>query len=64
MLGRKQSIRVDMMASDYVQDESLNETAEIDWVNKVTKKKYRRVVVLSERFCIINVTSRFIFLSP
>lgn len=35
MLGRKQSIRADIMAPDYVQDESLNENAEIDWVNKV-----------------------------
>lgn len=35
MLGRKQSIRVDIMAPDYIQEESLNENAEIDWVNKV-----------------------------
>lgn len=35
MLGRKQSIRADIMAPDYVQEESLNENAEIDWVNKV-----------------------------
>jgi len=38
MLGRKQSIRVDIMGPDYVQDESLNENTEIDWVNKVTSR--------------------------
>lgn len=40
MLGRKQSIRVDVMGTDYVQDESLNENTEIDWVNKVNSNVF------------------------
>lgn len=40
MLGRKQSIRADIMAPDYVQEESLNENTEIDWVNKVNSSFY------------------------
>lgn len=44
MLGRKQSIRVDIMVTDYVQDESLNENAEIDWVNKVNLLDMNMVV--------------------
>lgn len=45
MLGRKQSIRVDIMAPDYVQEESLNENAEIDWVNKVNSQHSFKIIV-------------------
>jgi hypothetical protein len=34
MLGRKQSIKVENMA-DYGNEELLNESADIDWINKV-----------------------------
>ena len=35
MLGRKPSLRSEPILSDYGPDESLNENADIDWVNKV-----------------------------
>ena len=36
MLGRKQSIKVDAMA-DYGENEMMNESADIEWINKVRK---------------------------
>jgi hypothetical protein len=35
MLGRKQSIKGDVVLADYGPEESLNESADIEWVNKV-----------------------------
>ena len=35
MLGRKQSLRGDAILADYGPDESYNESAEIEWINKV-----------------------------
>lgn len=35
MLGRKQSLKGDMILADYGPEESLNENADIEWVNKV-----------------------------
>ena len=35
MLGRKQSLRGDTILADYGPDESYNESAEIEWINKV-----------------------------
>lgn len=34
MLGRKQSIKLENMA-DYGNEEMLNESADVDWINKV-----------------------------
>lgn len=35
MLGRKQSLKGDQILADYGPEESLNESADIEWVNKV-----------------------------
>lgn len=35
MLGRKQSLKGDQVLADYGPEESLNESADIEWVNKV-----------------------------
>lgn len=35
MLGRKQSIKGEPILADYGPEESLNESADIEWVNKV-----------------------------
>lgn len=39
MLGRKQSLKGEPVLADYGPEESLNESADIEWVNKVTKNK-------------------------
>lgn len=36
MLGRKQSIKQDTILADYGNEELLNESADVEWVNKVT----------------------------
>lgn len=53
MLGRKQSIRVDIMAPDYVQEESLNENAEIDWVNKVNSQNALKIIVYNYKIIMV-----------
>lgn len=35
MLGRKQSIKVENILADYGNEEMLNESADVEWVNKV-----------------------------
>lgn len=35
MLGRKQSLKGEQVLADYGPEESLNESADIEWVNKV-----------------------------
>lgn len=40
MLGRRQSIRGDPSMGDYGPDELLNESSEIEWVNKVSIQIY------------------------
>lgn len=37
MLGRKQSLKGELILADYGPEESLNENADIEWVNKVSK---------------------------
>ncbi|XP_050436059.1 sodium leak channel NALCN isoform X2 [Adelges cooleyi] len=60
MLGRKQSIRIDMMAADYVQEESLNESAEIDWVNKLWVRRLMRFCALLSLLCVsLNTPKTF-----
>ncbi|XP_026812191.1 sodium leak channel non-selective protein [Rhopalosiphum maidis] len=60
MLGRKQSIRADIMAPDYVQDESLNENAEIDWVNKLWVRRLMRFCALLSLLCVsLNTPKTF-----
>lgn len=36
MLGRKQSIKAENILADYGNEEMLNESADIDWINKVS----------------------------
>lgn len=36
MLGRKQSLKGEPVLADYGPEESLNESADIEWVNKVS----------------------------
>lgn len=45
MLGRKQSLKGDLILADYGPEESLNENADIEWVNKVSC-----LTVLNERY--------------
>ncbi|VVC28002.1 Hypothetical protein CINCED_3A019232 [Cinara cedri] len=60
MLGRKQSIRIDIMAPDYVQEESLNENAEIDWVNKLWVRRLMRFCALLSLLCVsLNTPKTF-----
>lgn len=37
MLGRKQSLKGEPVLADYGPDENFNESADIEWVNKVSK---------------------------
>lgn len=37
MLGRKQSIKQESCLADYGNEELLNESADVEWVNKVEK---------------------------
>lgn len=40
MLGRKQSLKGEPVLADYGPEESLNESADIEWVNKVCSIDY------------------------
>lgn len=40
MLGRKQSLKGEMILADYGPEESLNENADIEWVNKVGEESW------------------------
>lgn len=46
MLGRKQSLKGEPVLADYGPEESLNESADIEWVNKVSILNYGVTVVL------------------
>ena len=59
MLGRKQSIKGEPILADYGPEESLNESADIEWVNKVNEnlpffKISRRNIYFSEKSIIIG----------
>jgi len=41
MLGRKQSLKGEPVLADYGPEESLNESADIEWVNKVSDSNQR-----------------------
>lgn len=38
MLGRKQSIKAENILADYRNEEMMNESADVEWVNKVSSK--------------------------
>lgn len=54
MLGRKQSLKGEPVLADYGPEESLNESADIEWVNKVRAK----VQINGEK---IKITKEFPF---
>lgn len=47
MLGRKQSLRGDHILGDYGLEETLNESAEIEWANKVSDQEMLGVTATS-----------------
>jgi hypothetical protein len=40
MLGRKQSLKGDTVLADYGPEEALNESTDIEWVNKVSQNLF------------------------
>lgn len=44
MLGRKQSLKGEPILADYGPEESLNENADIEWVNKVRNENVAKVL--------------------
>lgn len=51
MLGRKQSLKGEPVLADYGPEESLNESADIEWVNKV-----RGFALYCSYLCVLNAT--------
>lgn len=43
MLGRKQSLKGETVLADYGPEEAFNESADIEWVNKVSYSAIRNV---------------------
>lgn len=56
MLGRKQSIKGEPVLADYGPEEAFNESADIEWVNKVTEKHVVLINKATLLFCRINTT--------
>lgn len=50
MLGRKQSLKGEPVLADYGPEESLNESADIEWVNKVRVSFIYFVLMMIEKF--------------
>ncbi|KAI8427821.1 hypothetical protein MSG28_002217 [Choristoneura fumiferana] len=46
MLGRKQSLKGEPVLADYGPEESLNESADIEWVNKLWVRRILRLCAL------------------
>lgn len=46
MLGRKQSLKGEPVLADYGPEESLNESADIEWVNKVNTDVEEKLLAL------------------
>ncbi|XP_026282051.1 sodium leak channel NALCN isoform X2 [Frankliniella occidentalis] len=46
MLGRKQSLKGEQLLADYGPDECLNESADIEWVNKIWVRRLMRACAL------------------
>lgn len=44
MLGRKQSLKGEPVLADYGPDENFNESADIEWVNKVNTLIINRLI--------------------
>ena len=41
MLGRKQSIKAENILADYGNEEMMNESADVEWVNKVRSSPFQ-----------------------
>lgn len=54
MLGRKQSLKGEPVLADYGPEESLNESADIEWVNKVCNAKVCVYYLQTMLFSIIS----------
>lgn len=54
MLGRKQSLKGELILADYGPEESLNENADIEWVNKVSRIL---IIIIVEKWR-INISNR------
>lgn len=48
MLGRKQSIKVENILADYGNEEIMNESADVEWVNKVSRVLRGIFVILDQ----------------
>ncbi|XP_064455791.1 sodium leak channel NALCN-like isoform X5 [Ornithodoros turicata] len=60
MLARKQSVRGEPILADYGPDESLNENADIEWVNKVWVRRVLRMCALLSLVSVsLNTTRTF-----
>ncbi|CAN7998169.1 unnamed protein product [Ixodes pacificus] len=60
MLARKQSVRGEPILADYGPDESLNENADIEWVNKVWVRRVLRLCALLSLVSVsLNTTRTF-----
>lgn len=59
MLGRKQSLKGEMILADYGPEESLNENADIEWVNKVGESWLAPIVHIYILF--INLMTLYVF---
>lgn len=55
MLGRKQSLKGEPVLADYGPEESLNESADIEWVNKVSAEICIKKHLFSKRAKKFNI---------
>lgn len=58
MLGRKQSLKGEPVLADYGPEESLNESADIEWVNKVCTLNQPNFI----KFFVLIEESHFVFI--
>ncbi|RWS10179.1 sodium leak channel non-selective protein-like protein [Dinothrombium tinctorium] len=60
MLGRKQSLRGDVILADYGAEESFSESTDIEWVNKAWVRRFLRICALISLVSIcLNTPSTF-----
>lgn len=57
MLGRKQSLKGEPVLADYGPEESLNESADIEWVNKVVLVKKQSLIIQTITAAVVLVSS-------
>ena len=57
MLGRKQSLKGEPVLADYGPEEFLNESADIEWVNKVRKNIWKASKLIASEYKIVTFIS-------